>query len=245
MILLDVVHLPTIRKRLSEHIAQCPREFLIVIVANHDDCRSSGYQAAILLIALFFAAAAIGYWVGQGRPVTVGEAAADRVQCLSYAPFRKRAVRPFIAGTMVGEARLREDLQLLAALTGCAPTPVQQGLEVVPRIAQSLGMKVLLGVWLGRDRIENEAELTKAIALARQYPGTIDALVVGNEVLLRRELAEPVPARLPGPGSCRFGRAGHLRRRLGILERAPDAGKTRVVRDGPHPAVWGRPSGRH
>ena len=159
------------------------------------DAVRAARQAAILLIALFFAAAAIGYWVGQGRPVRVGEAAADRVQCLSYAPFRKPGESPFIAGTMVGEARLREDLQLLAARTGCVRTySVQQGLEAVPRIAQSLGMKVLLGVWLGRDRIENEAELTKAIALARQYPGTIDALVVGNEVLLRRELAEPVLA---------------------------------------------------
>ena len=108
------------------------------------DAVRAARQAAILLIALFFAAAAIGYWVGQGRPVTVGEAAADRVQCLSYAPFRKPGESPFIAGTMVGEARLREDLELLAARTGCVRTySVQQGLEAVPRIAQSLGMKVL------------------------------------------------------------------------------------------------------
>ncbi|MGE0800530.1 MAG: hypothetical protein AB7G13_08990 [Lautropia sp.] len=149
----------------------------------------------LLIVATLFAAAVIGYWLRQGQPVAIGEAAAQTVQCLSYAPFRKPGESPFIAGTRVGEARLAEDLKLLSARTRCVRTySVQQGLDAVPRLARSLGMKVLLGVWLGRDRAENELELQKAIALAREYPDTVSALVVGNEVLLRRELSEPVLA---------------------------------------------------
>ncbi len=67
---------------------------------------------------------------------------------------------------------------------------MRQGIEQVPDLARELGMKVLLGVWIGGDRSENAAELDIGIALTRSHPDTVRALVVGNEVLLRRELPE-------------------------------------------------------
>lgn len=149
----------------------------------------------IALLSVLFAVAACGYWVARGTPQAVAEGASDRVQCMSYAPFRKPGESPFIEDTFVSEARLREDLTLLSARTGCVRTySVQQGLHAVPKLAQELGMKVMLGVWLGRNRVENELELAKGIELAKQYPETVSALVVGNEVLLRRELPESVLA---------------------------------------------------
>jgi exo-beta-1,3-glucanase (GH17 family) len=149
----------------------------------------------IALLATCFAALAIGYWVARSQPRPVAEGPSDRVQCVSYAPFRKAGESPFIEETMVSEARLLEDLRLLSARTGCVRTySVRQGLDAVPRVAQSLGMKVMLGVWLGRDRVKNELELERGIALANQFPDTVSALIVGNEVLLRRELPESVLA---------------------------------------------------
>jgi Glycosyl hydrolases family 17 len=65
-------------------------------------------------------------------------------------------------------------------------------LAALPAIARRLGMKVLLGAWLGRDSKRNDIELAAAIALAREYRDVVTALIVGNEVLLRREL--PVEA---------------------------------------------------
>jgi glucan 1,3-beta-glucosidase len=47
---------------------------------------------------------------------------------------------------------------------------------------------VLLGAWIGRDQARNEAELARVIELANTHPGTIEALIIGNETLLRREL---------------------------------------------------------
>ena len=70
-----------------------------------------------------------------------------------------------------------------------------QGLDAVPAIAQRLGMRVKLGVWLTRDTAHNWRELERGLALARQFKGTVDLLIVGNEVLLRREL---LPAELAG-----------------------------------------------
>jgi len=147
------------------------------------------------LLATTLACLCCGYWIVQGQPRTVAEGAGDRVQCVSYAPFRKVGETPFIEETMVSEARLLDDLKIIAARTGCVRTySVQQGLDAVPRVAQSLGMKVMLGAWLGRDRVKNQIEVEKAIALANLFPDTVSALIVGNEVLLRRELPEAVLA---------------------------------------------------
>ncbi len=48
-------------------------------------------------------------------------------------------------------------------------------------------MKVMLGAWIGGERDKNERELARVIELARRYPETVRAVIVGNEVLLRRE----------------------------------------------------------
>lgn len=63
-----------------------------------------------------------------------------------------------------------------------------QGNERIPAIAKEMGLKTLVGVWLGEDRETNELELANAIEIARA--GHVDLLAVGNEVLLREELPE-------------------------------------------------------
>ncbi|MBK0711714.1 beta-(1-6) glucans synthase, partial [Klebsiella pneumoniae] len=45
------------------------------------------------------------------------------------------------------------------------------------------------GIFLDRDRKKNATQVETAIRLAKQYPDTIIALVVGNEVLLRKEMS--------------------------------------------------------
>jgi exo-beta-1,3-glucanase (GH17 family) len=55
-------------------------------------------------------------------------------------------------------------------------------------LAQKHGLKLWQGIWLGADRAKNDAEIARAIARAQQYPNTISRVVVGNEVLLRRDL---------------------------------------------------------
>src|SRR4029077_15442572 len=50
------------------------------------------------------------------------------------------------------------------------------------------GLKVIQGIWLGSDRLKNLVQISIAVGLTKQYPQVITALVVGNEVLLRREM---------------------------------------------------------
>jgi exo-beta-1,3-glucanase (GH17 family) len=145
-----------------------------------------------LLVALALAAlAALAHGWRTGVPVPVGEPGAQRIECLSYAPFRRPGETPFDPHAFVTPARIEADLRRLAPLTDCVRTyAVTQGLDAVPAVAARLGMTVLLGAWIGRDRGANDAELRTAIALARRHPHAVRAVVVGNEVMLRRELPE-------------------------------------------------------
>jgi exo-beta-1,3-glucanase (GH17 family) len=148
-------------------------------------------RAALLAGLAAAALAAIAHWAWLGRAVPIGEPGAERIECVSYAPFRRPGESPFDPKAFVQPSRIEADLRVLSARSSCVRIySVSQGLEAVPAVARKLGMTVLLGAWLGRDRRGNEAELSLAIGIAREHADVVRALVVGNEVMLRRELPE-------------------------------------------------------
>ena len=110
--------------------------------------------------------------------------------CVSYSPFRHGDINPFNPVASVTSAQIEADLRLLKARTHCIRTyGLSQGLDAVPAAVRKLGMRMKLGVWLARDEAQNQIELDRGLALADQYKDVVDLLVVGNEVLLRRELS--------------------------------------------------------
>ncbi|MGC2854814.1 hypothetical protein ACM64Y_05010 [Novispirillum sp. DQ9] len=144
-------------------------------------------RGPVIVVLALCAVAALGAWVWQGRAVHLEGPPVERLPCASYAPFRG-AETPFDETFMVSEARIEEDLRALSALTTCVRTyATTNGLDAVPRVAERLGMQVLQGAWIGREAEANRVELDRALALAAAHPGAVRALVVGNEVLLRRE----------------------------------------------------------
>jgi glucan 1,3-beta-glucosidase len=91
----------------------------------------------------------------------------------------------------IPRGQIAADLAALTPLTRCVRIyAVDQGLEAVPELAREFGLKVLMGAWVGRDPDANRAQLETAIRLANQYPEVVRALVVGNEVMLRRDQLE-------------------------------------------------------
>jgi exo-beta-1,3-glucanase (GH17 family)/cellulose synthase/poly-beta-1,6-N-acetylglucosamine synthase-like glycosyltransferase len=91
------------------------------------------------------------------------------------------------AGSTVSEAQIRADLTAIAEKADAIRTyGSTQGLERVPAIAAELGLKVTLGIWIGRDAVRNQREIATGLALARDYPN-ITRLVVGNETVWRRD----------------------------------------------------------
>jgi exo-beta-1,3-glucanase (GH17 family) len=145
-------------------------------------------QANVIVLLVAATLAALGYWWQRSLAVPLPAAPTGKIHCLSYSPYRLAGDTPFDENFVVSPQRVAEDFALLARGTRCVRTySVRQGLGEVPESARKAGLKVWLGIWIGRDAVENRHEIELAIDLARRYPDVIEALIVGNEVLLRRE----------------------------------------------------------
>jgi glucan 1,3-beta-glucosidase len=129
-------------------------------------------------------------WLGRAEPMPASPLAkGDKLYCLSYAPFQGSQT-PLDPTTMIPARQIEADLTQLAKITGCVRTySTDYGIDQVPAIAARHGLKVLQGLWLSSDPIKNRTQIADAVRLADQYPGTIIAVVVGNEVLLRGDLS--------------------------------------------------------
>ncbi|MGH6803682.1 MAG: beta-1,6-glucan synthase [Methyloceanibacter sp.] len=147
------------------------------------------------LFALAAGAIALA-WYGLGRPVPMPPSplgSGEKLTCISYAPFHGDQA-PFTWNLRIPDRQIAGDLQRLSELTSCVRTYSAKGAQGrVAKLAGDFGLEVLQGIWLGRNRAENRREIEAALTLARRHPGTIKALIVGNETLLRGELP---PARI-------------------------------------------------
>jgi exo-beta-1,3-glucanase (GH17 family) len=113
------------------------------------------------------------------------------LQCVSYSPYYKPGMNPTVSGTFVDPVQIEQDLQAISKVTKCVRTySMSQGMDYVPKAAQKLGMKVILGAWVGWIDADNMKELELAVQQANQYADTVRGIVVGNEVLLRGEQSE-------------------------------------------------------
>jgi exo-beta-1,3-glucanase (GH17 family) len=148
--------------------------------------------AALAHFALTALAILVAWW-WLGRPVQLPLSplsSGQKLSCVSYAPFRGDQ-DPLVEGTAVSAAQIDEDLALLSRYTNCIRTYSNaNGLDQIPAIAQRHGLKMLMGLWLANMPEKNRRQIATAINLAKKYPDTITAVVVGNEVLLRGEMSE-------------------------------------------------------
>jgi exo-beta-1,3-glucanase (GH17 family) len=148
----------------------------------------------MLRFTLLFAlvASAIGlFWHWMGQPVAVPAsplAHGQKLYCLSYAPFHDSRA-PYDRPLRIPDEQIERDLKQLAHVTSCiriySAAPAQ---GKITRIADKVGLKVLQGIWIGRNLAENRREIEAGLRRARLHPGVIEAFIVGNETLLRGEL---------------------------------------------------------
>lgn len=151
---------------------------------------------------------AVWAWLGASvqmppSPFAVGQ----KLNCISYAPFRARQ-DPFGPDVPIDPRQIDDDLTQLALIANCVRTySVDHGLDQIPEIAKRHGLKMMLGLWLSSLPDLSGKQVEVAVALANRYPDVIQAVVVGNEVLLRGEMSAPalaetirqVKARVPMP----------------------------------------------
>ncbi len=140
------------------------------------------------LVALICALLLVVAWWLPNRPQAADVPMPDATfQSVSFAPFR--AEHSPLTDTFPTAAQVDEDMALVATRArGIRTYASLEGQYNVAEIATRHGMRMWLGAWLGTNRAQNERELAKLIETANAYPQTVERVVVGNEVLLRRDL---------------------------------------------------------
>ena len=154
-----------------------------------------GIATALFAMA---AAAIVTAWAWLGAAVQMPPsplASGEKLYCVSYTPFRG-IQSPLGPDIPVDPRQIDEDLAQLKHITDCVRTySVDFGLDRIAEIAKSHGMKVLQGLWLSNRPELSRKQVATAIALANRFPDVIAAVIVGNEVLLRGEMAAPALVR--------------------------------------------------
>lgn len=152
------------------------------------------FWLGLLLIHLLAVTALVAWVRSETRPVDLPVLhleQGERLRCVSYAPFYQPGQTPLDPAIRISREQIVADLTALAPLTECVRIySAHQGLEQVPAVAQALGLKVLLGGWIGLEADKNRLQIESLVKLANAYPNTIRGVIVGNEVLLRREQSE-------------------------------------------------------
>ncbi len=134
--------------------------------------------ACTLLISLWL-------WWQDGHRVTLTDAPAGKLDCASYTPPHEQ---PLLLSSAIDRKQIERDLKALSTRFRCVRIyAVSNGIDQVPPIAREVGLRVLLGLWIGIDPVLNQKEIEHGLEVAKRDHDVIDAVIVGNEVLLRRE----------------------------------------------------------
>ena len=104
---------------------------------------------------------------------------------VSYAPFEGTG-HPDV-DNIPSQEKIRADLRKLAPLSKAIRLYSSTGgVELVPPIANEVGLKVTVGAWIDKNVDRNEREMQAAIALAKRN-SNVNGIVVGNETIYRGE----------------------------------------------------------
>jgi sugar (glycoside-pentoside-hexuronide) transporter len=120
-------------------------------------------------------------------------ALADEFRAVLHAGVHGLCFSPYVEGqspgSQVSAEQIRARLQIIRPHTQWIRSfSCTDGHEQTPRLARELGLRTLVGAWLGTDAAINEREIAGLIEVARA--GHVDIAAVGNEVLLREDLGE-------------------------------------------------------
>jgi exo-beta-1,3-glucanase (GH17 family) len=109
----------------------------------------------------------------------------DGMHGLCFSPYEE-GQQP---GDQLSEAQISRRLKIIKPYTNWVRSfSCTEGNELIPIIAKEMGMKTLVGAWLGDDLDINKKEVSGLIELARN--GYVDIAAVGNEVMYRGDLTE-------------------------------------------------------
>lgn len=141
-----------------------------------------------LAITVLFICISMATQAWISRPVSVPDGTMT-LQSLSFNPVGRWG-NPESTWRTTSE-KIEADLRRISTLTSRVRLyTLDYGLDQVPAMAERLGMRVTLGVWVDpKDMTRTRREMEAAVRLAREYPHVVDNIIVGNEVILREEMS--------------------------------------------------------
>ena len=143
-------------------------------------------RATWILVALV-GALLIATWALFNRPHHA-PAWPETINGVSFSPFRPGQA-PDDPTEYPSEQQISSDLALLSERVKSVRTySVERTLSSIPRLAAEHGINVMVGLWISSDTDRNLQEIATLTQMIDENPGNISGIVVGNEVLLRREV---------------------------------------------------------
>ena len=139
---------------------------------------------AVVAVLFFVTAAHAALW-GFLRESQTAPDFRGMLPSVSYAPFDGTAHPD--TDNIPSADRIRSDLKTLAPITKAIRLYSSTGgVELVPPIANEVGLKVMVGAWIDKNINRNEREMAAAVDLAKRN-SNVNGIVVGNETVFRGE----------------------------------------------------------
>ncbi|MEN8174344.1 MAG: glycosyltransferase [Pseudomonadota bacterium] len=142
---------------------------------------------ASILTAVAIAVLTFLLWALVNRP-TQEPPWPTRIDGFSFSPFQVKQDPE--KGRFPSIEQIDRDLALLQDKVHAVRTYTVEGaMGEIPRLAAARGLNVTLGAWINRDQASNDEQIERLITVFRENHRNVVRVLVGNEVLLRKEMA--------------------------------------------------------
>lgn len=140
--------------------------------------------SSLIFIVLIHGAIA---WLSN-RPQDAGpDVPAGKLRSLSFAPYHD-GFSPITQKFPLPE-HVEQDVRAVADKTFSIRTySARGGMQPTPEFARQYGVDMMMGAWLGDGHPENRLEIQTFIDAANRNRDVVKRLIVGNEVLLRKDM---------------------------------------------------------
>ena len=136
---------------------------------------------------LFWAVIAGAVWWWGNQPVPLALSFDEPFASVSFAPYRF-GESPISHDYPTAE-EIDADLASLKGVTrGIRTYTAREGMDVVPALAAKYGLDLIHSAWLGPIKAKDDLDVAALISSANAHPDAIKRVIVGNEVLLRKDL---------------------------------------------------------
>jgi len=140
-----------------------------------------------IIIAIIVAAVTYGLLAYMNRP-EIEPAWPERVMGFSFSPMR--AEHDPTVGRVATVEQIEQDIALLAGKTHAIRTYTVDGpMAHVPELAKKYDLNVALGAWIDKRLDQNAIAVEDVIRIADKNRSNVVRVIVGNEVIQRKELS--------------------------------------------------------